>query len=286
MLAAAVAGALLLGVVTGTQDYLAGVTAGFRVTLGRAVLYQSTAALAWVLVGSGVVWLARRWPVGRERWLGALVRHAAAALVAGLLVNAILGAVWQLVGGSPARGHLAGGAGVWESILADTLVHAHLNALVYAAIVAAVQGSAAYVRARLRRAGEDGVPGPSAPAAPEPPSPPAAYASRIPVRRRDTLVLVSVDDVDWVEAADDYACLHARGRRYLADERLHALERTLDPARFVRVHRSALVNLGRVREVVEQRWGDAVAVLHDGTRVRVSRTRRGALMRGLGRGTR
>jgi hypothetical protein len=60
------------------------------------------------------------------------------------------------------------------------------------------------------------------------------------------------------------------------------LERTLDPSRFVRVHRSALVNLSRVREVVDGRWGDAVAVLRDGTRVRVSRTRREVLMAALG----
>jgi two-component system LytT family response regulator len=55
----------------------------------------------------------------------------------------------------------------------------------------------------------------------------------------------------------------------------------LDPTRFVRVHRSALVNLSRVREVTDGRSGDAVAVLRDGTRVRVSRTRRGALMSAL-----
>jgi two-component system, LytTR family, response regulator len=56
----------------------------------------------------------------------------------------------------------------------------------------------------------------------------------------------------------------------------------LDPSRFARVHRSALVNLSRVREVVDGRWGDAVAVLRDGTRVRVSRTRRDVLMSALG----
>ena len=84
------------------------------------------------------------------------------------------------------------------------------------------------------------------------------------------------------EGADDYACLHVGARRHLTDDRLRDLERMLDPARFVRVHRSALVNLERVREVEEGRWGDAVAVLRDGTRVRVSRTRREALMSALG----
>jgi two-component system, LytTR family, response regulator len=107
------------------------------------------------------------------------------------------------------------------------------------------------------------------------------YASRLTARRRDRLTILAVDDVDWIEGADDYACLHVGARRHLTDDRLHALEQMLDPSRFVRVHRSALVNLSRVRQVVDGRWGDAVAVLRDGTRVRVSRTRRGVLMSAL-----
>jgi two-component system, LytTR family, response regulator len=67
----------------------------------------------------------------------------------------------------------------------------------------------------------------------------------------------------------------------LTDDRLHALEQMLDPSRFVRVHRSALVNLSRVRKVVDGRWGDAVAVLQNGTRVRVSCTRHEVLMSAL-----
>jgi two-component system LytT family response regulator len=161
-------------------------------------------------------------------------------------------------------------------VVRDAIDHAHLNALVYATVLAVVQWA--------DRAHSTPPPDAAAhalPAAAAPTVTGARYAARLTVRRRDTVTVVAVDDVDWIEGADDYACLHVGARRHLTDDRLRELERSLDPACFVRVHRSALVNLERVREVEEGRWGDAVAVLRDGTRVRVSRTRRDALMSAL-----
>ena len=98
-------------------------------------------------------------------------------------------------------------------------------------------------------------------------------------RRRDTLVirdgrrtvLVPVDQVDWIEAADYYARVHAAGKSYLIRESLKSLARTLDSRRFVRAHRSALVNLARIREIEKLPSGDAIAVLEGGHTIRVSR---------------
>jgi two-component system LytT family response regulator len=87
-------------------------------------------------------------------------------------------------------------------------------------------------------------------------------------------LLLDADEIDWIEADDYYAAVHARGRRHLIRESLASLERRLDAARFVRAHRAALVNADRVRELRAEPTGETVLVLRDGTRVPVSRRRR------------
>ena len=87
-------------------------------------------------------------------------------------------------------------------------------------------------------------------------------------------LVLDVDEVDWIQADDYYAAIHARGRRHLIRESLASLEQRLDPGRFVRVHRSAIVRLDRVREMRSSSAGESVLVLRDGTRVPVSRRRR------------
>jgi two-component system LytT family response regulator len=87
-------------------------------------------------------------------------------------------------------------------------------------------------------------------------------------------LVLDADEIDWIQAEDYYAAVHARGRRHLIRESLASLEQRLDPVRFVRVHRSAIVRLDRVREMRSASAGESVLVLRDGTRVPVSRRRR------------
>jgi two-component system LytT family response regulator len=87
-------------------------------------------------------------------------------------------------------------------------------------------------------------------------------------------LLLDADEIDWIEADDYYAAVHARGRRLLLRESLASLEARLDPGVFVRAHRSAIVNLARVRELRAEAAGETALVLRDGTRVPVSRRRR------------
>jgi two-component system, LytTR family, response regulator len=89
-------------------------------------------------------------------------------------------------------------------------------------------------------------------------------------------LVLDADEIDWIEADDYYAAIHARGRRHLIRESLASLEQRLEPNRFVRAHRSAIVNIDRVRELrsTSDASGETVLVLRDGTRVPVSRRRR------------
>jgi two-component system LytT family response regulator len=104
------------------------------------------------------------------------------------------------------------------------------------------------------------------------------YARRLTVRKGDRIRFVPLADVDWLEAARNYVRLHAGDDRWLVRSSLKALLERLDPSRFVRVHRSAVVNLDRVVEVQPWMGGDYVAILETGERLRVSRTYRDALL--------
>jgi two-component system, LytTR family, response regulator len=95
---------------------------------------------------------------------------------------------------------------------------------------------------------------------------------RFAVRQDDRIVFVRVDDVDWLEADGNYVKLHVRERALRIRASLRALQARLDPARFVRVHKSAIVNLERVKEMQPWFGGDYVAILATGKQVRVSRT--------------
>ena len=108
------------------------------------------------------------------------------------------------------------------------------------------------------------------------------YRQRFLVRVHERIVVVNATDIDWIEAADYYVTIHAGGRTYLLREPLADLEKSLDPAVFFRVHRSAIVNLGRIREIHPMFRGDSVLVLTDGSKVKLSRSRRDEFERAFG----
>jgi len=99
-------------------------------------------------------------------------------------------------------------------------------------------------------------------------------ARRIVVPTANGDLVLDVDEIDWIQAEDYYAAVHARGKRHLIRESLTSLAQRLDPDRFVRVHRSAIVRLDRIRELRSAAAGESIVVLRDGTRVPVSRRRR------------
>jgi two-component system LytT family response regulator len=101
------------------------------------------------------------------------------------------------------------------------------------------------------------------------------------VRDGSRLRLVELADIEWISADDYYVEIHTSGETFLARESLRALERQLAGRRFARVHRSAIVNLDRVREIRSD-GRDQVCVLQGGTELAISRTRRQALLAQLG----
>jgi len=105
-----------------------------------------------------------------------------------------------------------------------------------------------------------------------------SYLSRLVVRTGRRSVVIRVADIDWI-AADDYCVnIMVNGRRHLLRASLSSLETRLDPKVFVRVHRSAVVNVTRVREWHEHSFRNLTLVLADGTRIAASRRRKAQLL--------
>lgn len=101
-----------------------------------------------------------------------------------------------------------------------------------------------------------------------------SYLSRLMIKISGRVVLLKVDDIDFIEADGNYAKLHIGRKAHLLREKMHDLEQRLDPARFVRIHRSVIVNLDRIKEMHPHFNGDYIVVLDDGRQLRLSRTRR------------
>jgi len=97
---------------------------------------------------------------------------------------------------------------------------------------------------------------------------------RIAVRNNGRVVFLKLADIDWIEASDNYVCLHSGRETHVVRETMSELEARLDPAKFLRVHRSAIVNLDQIRELQPWFRGDYRVILRDGTELTLTKTHR------------
>ncbi len=130
-------------------------------------------------------------------------------------------------------------------------------------------------RARQRLGEKGGVPAPTAkPVAADlarAARPPQEFLQRIVVKDGGRVHIIPVDRLDYAESQDDYVALHSQGKSYLKEQTISSLEAALDPERFVRIHRSVIVNLERVAKIEPYAKDSRVAVLSDGSQLPVSR---------------
>jgi two-component system LytT family response regulator len=136
--------------------------------------------------------------------------------------------------------------------------------------------SLAAVAERLRRLLDEREAG--AAARPSGPGDGPRYAVRFTVRDGERYVLLRASDVDWAEASANYVRLHVGPRTYQLRTTMSDLERQLDPVQFTRIHRSAIVNLDRVREIRPEWHGEYEVALTTGTTLRLSRGYRDRLL--------
>lgn len=112
--------------------------------------------------------------------------------------------------------------------------------------------------------------------------PKVAFRKRFAVRNRSHITFLDAVEVDWVEAEGNYVRFHVQGSTHLVRTSLAALDTELDPRDFVRIHRSLIVNVHRIREVESVFQGEYLVVLRDGTRLTSGKVFRERLERALG----
>ena len=99
-------------------------------------------------------------------------------------------------------------------------------------------------------------------------------SGRIVINARGKVLFLKTEGVDWITAADYYAEIHAQKQTFLYRQTMDQLEKQLDASKFVRIHRSTIVNIDRIKELRPTRHGDHMLILNDGTELKVSRRRR------------
>jgi hypothetical protein len=250
----------LLGLVGSVQFFLADQRlATHPHTWWQAFAASLSAWYLWGLLSPVVARLARRFQLDRANFGRYFILHLGASLDLALVhLFAVVGL--QAALHAALREPFAFG----QSLVDTFTLFFHWNVLTYWAILAVVHALDyhADLEARAVRAAAE----------------PRRPAERLLVANNGRSFFVRTTDVDWIEAARNYVRLHSGGRVHTVRATLAALEERLDPARFRRISRSALVNLDRVREVQPWFHGDAIVILESGTRVALSRRYRANLL--------
>jgi two-component system LytT family response regulator len=112
---------------------------------------------------------------------------------------------------------------------------------------------------------------------------PAAKAERLVVKTDGRVLLIKVNDIDWIEAADNYVTLHVGKESHMMRETMNSIESRLPPERFMRVSRSTIVNLERIQELQPMFHGEYTVLLKTGAKVTLSRSYRDKLDRLMGK---
>ena len=229
----------------------------------KALVRALAFCLFWIIFVPLLWLLSKRFPFQRDNWKSALAIHFGVAMVVAVLIVPFRMAV-DLI---PGVGILSGD--VLFKYYAATLPAR--SVILYGVFLAASQAFlfygeslrqaelAAELRDKVARLVEDQ------------PTKAGEFAESFTLRESGRLFVVPVKQIDWIEAAGNYVSLHVNGRTHLLRETMNALEGKLDPTRFVRVNRSAIVHIDRVQELRTLGAGKLSVVLRPGAEIVLGR---------------
>lgn len=238
---------------------------GHQFNRWEPVIWESTSIIVLLALLPAVLRFERWMPIRVDTWRRALPWHLLATVPFSLVhVVCMVGLrhlIYRAFGSEYDFGNWP--VELWYEYLKDVRTYAFTLTLVYfyRLILLRLQGEA-----RLLTAPDTG-----------PPVETVERPERFLVRKVGAEFLVAARDIEWLEAAENYVNLHVRGRVYPLRSTMTAIQERLDPQRFVRVHRSYIVNLDFLVQIEPTDAGDAQLLLKDGTRIPCSRRYRQAL---------
>ena len=228
-------------------------------------VWEWSSALVWLLLLPAIAWSTRRYPTHWDNWRRRLPLHLLASVlvslvhVLGMVGIRVLAYRWQ--GSEYDFGPW--GAGLYYEYLKDVRSYAMMVVVFegYRLLLRRLQGEAT-----LLDLPDEG-----------PPLEPVERPERFLVRKLGREFLVAAGDIEWLQAASNYVNLRVRGHDYPLRSTIGGIEAKLDPRRFVRIHRSYIVNLAQVASIEPLDSGDARVHLKDGSQLPCSRRYREAL---------
>ncbi len=229
------------------------------------VVWEASSALLWAALIPAIVAFSRRYPIHWDSWRHALPRHLLASVVVSVIhVVGMVGLrklAYTLAGDHYDFGHW--GIGLVYEYLKDARTYAGLLILIefYRLVLRRMQGEVS-----LLAAPDEG-----------PPLESVDRPERFLVRKLGREFLVAAREIEWLQGSGNYVNLRVRGHDYPLRSTLAGIEGKLDPARFVRVHRSYLVNLDQISAIEPLESGDARVHMRDGSKLPCSRRQREAL---------
>ncbi|NUO78249.1 MAG: LytTR family transcriptional regulator [Lysobacter sp.] len=228
-------------------------------------IWEASSCLVALCLVPLLVWYTRRVPLRFESWRQALALHLLGSVVWSLLHVSLMVGLRKLIylGMGESYDFGSWGMGFVYEYLKDARSYVYMVLWIeaYRLLMRRWQGEASLL------APPDDLPEPAVPERPE----------RFLVRKLGKEFLIAAGEVEWLQASSNYVNLHLRGRDYPLRTTMATIEAQLDPARFVRVHRSYMVNLDCVGEIEPLESGDARITMRDGTRIPCSRRYRGVL---------
>lgn len=233
-----------------------GISRGFA-DLPRHLVPWLLCAYCWATLTPLVLRLASRFPFTKGRFVQAFFVHIPAAVVLSLMQLGLYSAVATLISGSG----VSRAIGLYRELVVEEF---HQSVLVYALIIAIYSAHQFFFRASEDSAVEV--------VAEQPTSAPVEYLSRVSIKVNGRIVVLNIEDVEWITSEGNYVSLHSKGKAYLLRETMDRIEKKLDPGAFVRLRRSTIVRIDQIQELHPTSKGEFEVILKDATRL--SSTRR------------
>jgi DNA-binding LytR/AlgR family response regulator len=252
------------GVFFASQSFIRqGILSGFG-NLPRHLIPWLLCAYCWAVLTPLVIRLASRFPIAKGRFLQAFFVHFPAAVVLSLVQLGLYSAIVGLISGSGVNRALA----LYRELI---LAEFHQGVLVYFLLIA-IYSAHQFLFKPERNQTQELTVADVAEKTEQPTVAHSEYLSRVSIKVNGRIVLLNVDDVEWIASEGNYVSLHSKGKAYLLRETMDGIEEKLDPDAFVRLRRSTIVRIGKIHELHPTSKGEFEVVLNDGTKL--SSTRR------------